>query len=786
MERYLHGFHDIGGEHLHGGKPGWTIVTEEVGLNTQARGGDYTSPYGIVVRINTSHQGQGTIPLPHQYEEGAAAMASFIASSQGVEYWAIGNEFNHEGERPQGVVISPENYCQFYEMAYAMIMRVKPDAKIMPGALAPYHAAPTDWLEYARYVYGRLAGKYQAVNIHAYARSARPEDIPSEEKMGPPLETQYKGFRTFEDLLGVIPIGQRHLPALITEFNIVPGPWPNQNTGVIRAMYDYVNHWNNTPGTQKVIASLCFRFKSGLNHPIDWGMEDKPNLLQDFAQAASIGYMSPREEQEEPVKVFIPGVGTGTPAHPAPPGKQERSLAPGITEDFLQRTKAAVTLVADKPRYFALIEADYVPNGAQVFGPDHHILVDVLDTNGKRMMGQPVVFQAGNEPAEVKAIDKKEPAYGVDFPMFRAGYGHFVFVGGSPSDLAGGMGLGTTEQPDWNHHVDYRLVFQERVGVPVPAPAPGSSSEAPLTGDSDFPSLVHPVVNPQYRGLTQGFGERPSFYAQYKIDGVPLKGHEGTDYATPVGSEIQAVDEGKVAEVGDQGKKGYGKWIKVIHEWGETVYAHLEEQWVKVGDQVKQGQRIGLTGATGNVSGPHLHFGLRPYPADRRDGWGGYRDPAPFLKESRPASTPGQGASPERSELVRIVKEAAQEFGLNWRLLSSLIHGESSFNPSSRNSKTGAAGLGNIMPLTWSEWAPKVGATNILDAKDNARVTAAYLAWCIKTAGSVRKGLWAYNWGIGNVLGLATPILLDEIPEETIEFASKVIHGAELLEIVGA
>jgi murein DD-endopeptidase MepM/ murein hydrolase activator NlpD len=350
--------------------------------------------------------------------------------------------------------------------------------------------------------------------------------------------------------------------------------------------------------------------------------------------------------------------------------------------------------------------------------------------------------------------------------MHDAGYGYKVYVEDDQarSDLVGGMGLGTIEQPDWNHHVVFYLVFQERGGQEVVIP-------------DAVPPLVHPVVVPEYRRVTQTFGARPEFYKQYKVDNVPLRGHEGIDFGTPVGALAQAVDAGKVVEVADQGNVGYGRYIKIVHGWGESVYAHLEEQWLKVGDMVRQGDLIGRTGNTGNSSGPHLHFGLRVRPFKRADGWGGYTDPAPYLTNSGSAPTPTLGKSPDKSAIVQIIKQAAMEFGIDWRLLLSLTHGESSLNPLSRNPGSGAAGLGNLMPPTWEEWSHRVGALDIFDANDNARVTAAYLDWCIdQMGGNVRKGLWAYNFGIGYVQQGV------EIPAETVVFASKVIHGYEVLQ----
>ena len=57
---------------------------------------------------------------------------------------------------------------------------------------------------------------------------------------------------------------------------------------------------------------------------------------------------------------------------------------------------------------------------------------------------------------------------------------------------------------------------------------------------------------------------------------------------------------------------GYGRYVKVKHSNGmETLYAHLSEPLVVSGQQVRAGQPLGLGGATGNATGPHLHFETR-------------------------------------------------------------------------------------------------------------------------------------------------------------------------------
>jgi len=133
--------------------------------------------------------------------------------------------------------------------------------------------------------------------------------------------------------------------------------------------------------------------------------------------------------------------------------------------------------------------------------------------------------------------------------------------------------------------------------------------------------------------ITQKYGENESYYKQFSIGGVPLKGHEGIDLRAPIDTEVLACDDGFCQEVIDQGKTGYGKYIKIIHSWGESVYAHLNEFKVEQGSQVKAGNLIGLADNTGNSSGSHLHFGIRINPYNRSDGWGGYSDPESLLFE---------------------------------------------------------------------------------------------------------------------------------------------------------
>jgi len=88
--------------------------------------------------------------------------------------------------------------------------------------------------------------------------------------------------------------------------------------------------------------------------------------------------------------------------------------------------------------------------------------------------------------------------------------------------------------------------------------------------------------------------------------------HTGVDIAAPLGRNVVSTAEGKVVFAGWNGN--YGKCVIVRHQFGyETVYGHLSQILVRVGDQVKKNQIIGKVGSTGRSTGPHLHYEVRRY-----------------------------------------------------------------------------------------------------------------------------------------------------------------------------
>ncbi|MEH6646210.1 M23 family metallopeptidase [Sulfitobacter sp.] len=86
--------------------------------------------------------------------------------------------------------------------------------------------------------------------------------------------------------------------------------------------------------------------------------------------------------------------------------------------------------------------------------------------------------------------------------------------------------------------------------------------------------------------------------------------HSGVDFAAGTGTPLYATADGVVTHAG--WSSGYGRLVKIQHEFGiETRYAHQSKIRVKVGQRVSRGDRIGDMGATGRVTGVHLHYEVR-------------------------------------------------------------------------------------------------------------------------------------------------------------------------------
>lgn len=121
------------------------------------------------------------------------------------------------------------------------------------------------------------------------------------------------------------------------------------------------------------------------------------------------------------------------------------------------------------------------------------------------------------------------------------------------------------------------------------------------TGQSAQKSLLRTPTDAAR--ISSGFGRRKHPVLGY------TKIHRGVDFAAPPGTPIYAAGDGVVEKAGWAG--GYGKYIRLRHNGAyKSAYAHMRQiaRGIKAGVRVKQRQIIGYIGATGRVTGPHLHY----------------------------------------------------------------------------------------------------------------------------------------------------------------------------------
>lgn len=109
--------------------------------------------------------------------------------------------------------------------------------------------------------------------------------------------------------------------------------------------------------------------------------------------------------------------------------------------------------------------------------------------------------------------------------------------------------------------------------------------------------LLWPVSGP----ITSPFGMR-----MHPVYGRPIL-HAGMDIAAAQGTTIAAAADGRVIVAGTQGD--CGKMVAIDHHGGlSTIYCHMSQIFVGVGQDVQRGQAIGAVGMTGDATGPHVHF----------------------------------------------------------------------------------------------------------------------------------------------------------------------------------
>jgi len=142
--------------------------------------------------------------------------------------------------------------------------------------------------------------------------------------------------------------------------------------------------------------------------------------------------------------------------------------------------------------------------------------------------------------------------------------------------------------------------------------------------DKIFPKEIQPLSSPSSK-ISSGFGKRKDPF------GLGIKFHNGVDIPIALNTPINSLGKGTVIEIGNSGKKDYGKFVKVDYGGGLVLtYGHLNKIGVETGDRISSEAVVGLSGSTGRSTGPHLHIKaeLNGKPVNPVDYFGSIHDVA--------------------------------------------------------------------------------------------------------------------------------------------------------------
>ncbi|WP_369250742.1 peptidoglycan DD-metalloendopeptidase family protein [Streptomyces sp. R41] len=168
-------------------------------------------------------------------------------------------------------------------------------------------------------------------------------------------------------------------------------------------------------------------------------------------------------------------------------------------------------------------------------------------------------------------------------------------------------------------------------GSATPSSAKTTTSSAKAKASAEKATKATKATNAASTTSSSGYTlpvEGATIGTSYKVAGSMWSSgyHTGVDFVVPTGTTIKAIAAGTVVSAGWGG--AYGNQVVIQHADGQySQYAHMSSLSVSAGQTVTAGQQIGLSGATGNVTGPHLHFEIRTTP-----NYGSDVDPVAYLR----------------------------------------------------------------------------------------------------------------------------------------------------------
>lgn len=169
-----------------------------------------------------------------------------------------------------------------------------------------------------------------------------------------------------------------------------------------------------------------------------------------------------------------------------------------------------------------------------------------------------------------------------------------------------------------------KTTFAQKTGYivsPILMAETPTEEEIKLSETTDLQSILSLIYSPVF--IEKYLSKIPSAYpldkqisvtSHYGVRQHPvhqvLKFHKGTDLKGQTGEIVLASGDGMVIQTGFD--EHLGNFIKVQHSYGfESIYGHLSKISIKKGQKITQGMPIGKVGATGTVTGPHLHYTIK-------------------------------------------------------------------------------------------------------------------------------------------------------------------------------
>lgn len=313
-----------------GGVTGWVTATIAIGSNPNDTGGDdfrwiANQGHTLIVRLNNGYCGTGNVPTPDKYDDFARRAANYVAATQGANIFIIGNETNLAVEWPavngHARYVSPLDYASLFRKTYNAIKAVRPGAKVITQALAPFAGPfnagstcgfthdpnPLNWVQYLHEMLTEIksTGGIDGIALHINSRGYSYDDIHSTQKVIAGGQSLFFSFYVYRDWVDHgIPADLYHLPLYATESNGIfywsgghpENPGSRYERGWMQEIYAEIDRYNRQAvvlGKPVYRAVNMYRWCAWCD---GWNIDNSPHkgqILADLDQAIAAQYRWP-------------------------------------------------------------------------------------------------------------------------------------------------------------------------------------------------------------------------------------------------------------------------------------------------------------------------------------------------------------------------------------------------------------------------------------------------------------------------------------------------------------